>query len=81
LINPKSGWYIHCHTSATATTDEAYGNRNNARSPAAAAPDLRRPPITTARPSASVIDTGTYRAYTSVRASADQTRESRTTWP
>src|SRR6266576_572514 len=77
LINPKSGWYIHRHTRATATTEEAYGSRNSTRS--AGAPDLRRPPTASARPSASAIDTGTYRAYSSVRPSADQTRGSRTT--
>src|SRR5205809_770312 len=77
LINPKSGWYIHCHTRATATTEEAYGSRNNARS--TGAPDLRRPQTASARPSASAIDTGTYRAYSSVRPSAHQTRGSRTT--
>src|SRR6266550_2409844 len=76
LINPKSGWYIHCHTRATATTEEAYGSRNNARS--TGAPDLRRPPTASARPSASAIDTGTYRAYSSVRPRAVQTRGSRT---
>jgi hypothetical protein len=80
LSNPKSGWYIHCHTRAIATTEEAYGNRKNARNADVAAPDPRRP-IMTARPSATVIDAGTYRAYSSVRPSADQTSGSRKTRP
>src|SRR2546426_11702310 len=31
LSSPTSGRYIHCHTSAIATTEETYGRRNKVR--------------------------------------------------
>src|SRR2546427_12835128 len=77
LIAPRSAWYIHCHTSATATIDDAYGRKTAVRARRAA--HVRRPSAR-ATPSANTIVTGTVRVESAVLRSEIHTAGSRTSW-
>ena len=55
-MTPTSGWYIHRHTRATATTDETAGTKNSVRTTVA---PHDRPRTSKASASASPMETGT----------------------
>src|SRR5258708_26107888 len=75
LITPSVGWYIQRHTSAIATTEATQGRKNRVRTIATV---RERRASSSATPSAPAIETGTYRAYSRVWASAVQTVGART---